>query len=105
MFSPERTPVQVVFLPSFNDSDFHLAFDLGVLGKRPGVWEKQVRFPPGGGVDERVALGGGVWVCFPNPSVGWLMGCYCKTSVNCSFSNIPLHSGWIPGFTVFPRYV
>lgn len=29
---PQRTSVQVVFLLAFNDSSFHLAFDLAVLG-------------------------------------------------------------------------
>lgn len=38
----------------------------------PGVWEKQVRFPPAAGAGEMVPLGGGVGVGFPHPLGGWL---------------------------------
>lgn len=53
MFSPVRILVQILFLPPFNDSDFHLAFDFVVLESRAwplrkagevsillGAWEK-----------------------------------------------------------------
>lgn len=38
----------------------------------PGVWEKQVRFPPAAGAGEMVPLEGGVGVGFPHPLGGWL---------------------------------